>query len=209
MNIPLYDQSGKQKGTVVANDAMFAIEWVPGLVHEALIRQQANARRSTAKTLTRADVRGGGRKPYRQKGTGRARQGSITAPHYRGGGVVFGPTGRENYEVRMPKKMRRKALFSTLSLRASENQVAALESFVLEKPKTKEMVEFLKVFPGARNILVIFAKKDLVLEKSTANIPNVELLSVQYLNVADILKADVVLFIQDALQKAEEIFFSE
>jgi large subunit ribosomal protein L4 len=209
MNISLYEQSGKKKGEIEANPAIFSVEWLPGLVHEALIRQNANSRRGTAKTLTRAYVRGGGRKPYRQKGTGRARQGSISAPHYRGGGVVFGPTGKENYKLQMPKKMRRKALFSSLSLRASEQKVVVLDSFVLDKPKTKEMLSFMKTFSDAKNILLIFAKKDFILEKSSANLPNVEILSVQYLNVVDILKSDMVIFMEDALQKVEEIFFSE
>lgn len=208
MKAIVYSQDGEKKGKADLNDVMFGAEFHSGLVHLAVVRQHANARQSNAKVKTRAMVRGGGRKPFKQKGTGRARQGTIRAPQMRGGGSVFGPTGRENYTKQMTRKMRRQALFSTLSLRAKEGQVAVLDSFVSKKPNTKSVVALLKKIGTTRKVIIINDTKDFVLEKSISNVPEVKYLLSGYLNPVDIMKADLVLFLDSGLKKAEEIFIS-
>jgi len=208
MKAVVYTQSGDTKGGVELNDSMFAIEPNVGLIHMASVRQLAHARQGGAKVKTRAMVRGGGRKPFKQKGTGRARQGTIRAPQMRGGGVVFGPTGRETFDQKMTKKMRRLALFSALSIRAKDGEVAVLESFELEKPSAKAFASFLAKVGITRKIIVVSAEKDMILEKSVSNIPGVKFLTSGYLNTVDIMKSDLVLFLDSGLKKAEEIFIS-
>ena len=208
MKAILYSQDGKKKGNATLNDAMFGIEFNSGLVHLAVVRQLAHARQGNAQVKTRAMVRGGGRKPFKQKGTGRARQGTIRAPQMRGGGSVFGPTGRQTFEKQMTRKMRRQALFSTLSLRASEKQVAVLDKFSSKTPSTKAFVSLLKEIGTSRKVLIVNDAKDFVLEKSVSNIPGVKFLLSGYLNPVDIMKADLVLFLESGLKKAEEIFVS-
>lgn len=206
MKAIVYTQAGEKKGEVDLPASLFIEDPNEHLVHLAVVRQNANARKNLAKVKTRADVRGGGRKPFRQKGTGRARQGTIRAPQMRGGGVVFGPTGRENYSKQMPKKARRKALFSALTIKARENQVSLLDSFSLEKPSTKSFVQFLSSVGTPRKILVVSPQKDFVLEKSVSNIPGVKFLTSGYINPVDVMQSDMVLFLEEGLKKAEEIF---
>lgn len=208
MKATVYTQDGGKKADVTLNELMFGVDFNSGLVHLAVVRQLANARQGNAQVKTRAMVRGGGRKPFKQKGTGRARQGTIRAPQMRGGGSVFGPTGRENYEKQMTRKMRRQALFSTLSLRAQEGKIAVLDKFFSEKPNTKAMVSLLAAIGVSRKVIVVNDSKDFVLEKSVSNIPGVKFLLSGYLNPVDIMKADLVLFLDAGLKKAEEIFIS-
>ncbi|MEI7511254.1 MAG: 50S ribosomal protein L4 [Candidatus Peregrinibacteria bacterium] len=208
MNAPLYTSTGEKNGEIVLPEAIFEVSVSMGLLHEALIRQHSNARIVTAKVLTRAEVKGGGRKPYKQKGTGRARQGSISAPHYRGGGVVFGPTGRENYEKEMPKKMRRKALFGSLSLKASDGKISVLQSFDEKLPKTKAFVGILEKIAPNQKVLLVIPQKDSIIEKSVSNIPGVKVVLSGYLNIADIMMYSTLLFLESGLQKTEEIFLS-
>jgi large subunit ribosomal protein L4 len=208
MNAVLYTQAGEKKGEVALSDALFGITPNFGLIHLASVRQLAHARQGGAQVKTRAMVRGGGRKPFKQKGTGRARQGTIRAPQMRGGGSVFGPTGRETFDQKMPKKMRRQALFSALSVKAAADQVAVLESFVREKPSTKEFALLLKAIGSTRKVLVVSAEKDVIIEKSVSNIPGVKFLTAGYLNTVDVMNADLVLFLESGLKKVEEIFVS-
>ena len=208
MKAVVYTQVGEKKGEVELNDAMFAVEPNIGLIHMASVRQLAHARQGGAQVKTRAMVRGGGRKPFKQKGTGRARQGTIRAPQMRGGGSVFGPTGRETFDQKMPKKMRRLALFSSLSLRAKDNQIAVLDSFVMDSPSTKAFVSLLAKIGVTRKVIVISAEKNEVLEKSISNIQGVKFLTSGYLNIVDVMKSDLVLFLDSGLKKAEEIFIS-
>jgi len=208
MKAVVYTQVGEKKGDIDLVDAMFTIEPNIGLIHMASVRQLAHARQGGAKVKTRAMVRGGGRKPFKQKGTGRARQGTIRAPHMRGGGSVFGPTGRETYDQKMSKKMRRLALFSALSLRAREDKIVVLDSFELEAPSTKGFVSLLTKIGVTRKVLVVAAEKDFILEKSVSNISGVKFLTSGYLNTVDIMKSDLVLFLDAGLKKAEEIFIS-
>ncbi len=206
MKAVVYNQSGDKKSEVELPVSLFVEEPNVELVHLAVVRQQANRRNNIAKVKTRAMVRGGGRKPFNQKGTGRARQGTIRAPQMRGGGVVFGPTGRENYSKAMPKKMRRKALFSALSLRATADGVAILDSFSLDKPSTKSFISLLEKIGSSRKVLVVGSEKDFVLEKSVSNIPGARFITAGYLNTVDVMQSTLILFLEDGLKKAEETF---
>ncbi len=207
MKIDLYQQSGEKKGTVNLNETIFNSPVNDELMRLALIRQLANARSgSIAHTKTRADVRGGGKKPWRQKGTGRARFGSSRNPIWRSGGVAFGPRNNRNYEKAMPKKARRLALFSGLSQKASENHIFALDSFKIDAPKTKEFISLMTKLPVDRSLLIVVTSKDQVFEKTVSNVPNAKIILVNYLNLHDILKYEKVMFMEDALKKAEELF---
>jgi len=207
MKIDLYQQSGEKKGAIEVNETIFNSPVNDELMRLAMIRQLANARSgSIAHVKTRAEVRGGGRKPWRQKGTGRARFGSSRNPVWRGGGIAFGPRNNRNYEKAMTKKARRLALFSALSQKMSEKQIFALDSFKIEIPKTKEFVSLIGKLPVDRSVLVVLAAKDAVFEKTVSNIPNVKVILVNYLNLHDILKYEKVMFMEDAVKKAEELF---
>ena len=206
MKIDLYQQSGEKKGTVDVSDKIFAAPVNEELMRMALIRQQANARQANAHTKTRTEVRGGGKKPWRQKGTGRARFGSSRNPIWRGGGVAFGPRNIRNYKKQLPKKIRRAALFSSLSQKATENAIFALDKFEVKTPKTKDFLAMFKKLPVERSLLVVMLEKDMNLEKSANNLPNVKIILVDYLNLHDLLKYEKVMFLEPALKKAEELF---
>lgn len=203
--IDVYNQAGEKTGSKTLNAVIFGTEVNEGLMHAALVRQQANARYNLASAKTRAMVSGGGRKPFRQKGTGRARQGSTRSPNMVGGGVAFGPTGIENYSLQMPKKQRRKALFSALSSKLSSKSIFGLEGFSGEI-STKAFAELVEKLPVERNVLVVIADKDAVLEKSARNIPTVKTILASYLNLADLLKYRKVCLVGDADKKIEEVF---
>ena len=207
MKVDLYTQTGEKKGQVELKKEFFEVPYNEDLIHQALVRQHANKRVAIAHTKTRGEVRGGGRKPFRQKGTGSARQGSRRTPNLRGGGVVFGPRKDRNFVVDMPKKQRRKALFSALSAKARNNQIIALESYEGEI-KTKRFAELLKKLPIDRNVLVVIPEKNEVIQKSTSNLANAKTIMINYLNIADLQKYRKVLFLKDALPKMEEIFKS-
>ncbi len=209
MKADLYASDGSKKGTVALPKEIFGAEVNMGLMHDALVRQWGNARSNTVATKTKTEVAGGGRKPWRQKGTGRARQGSIRSAQWRGGGVIFGPTQERNFEIRMPKKMRRKALFSALSVKASESAIIALEAFDSQTPKTKLFAELLTKLGCNRRTLVVIASSDVVIKKSISNLERVKMISAHYLNIEDIMSADRIVFLQDAIAKAEEIFVKQ
>lgn len=209
MKAQLFTQDGSSKGTIDLPKEIFEVEVKEGLLHEAVLRHLSNQRANYASVQTRGDVRGGGRKPWKQKGTGRARQGTIRGPHWRGGGAVFAPTGEENFTKQMPKKMRRKALFGALSIRAKAEDILVLEEFKIEKPSTKTFASLIKKLPIERNVLIVLPAKDFVVEKSAANLPNTEIILANFLNVHDILKAEKILFLKDAIKASEEIFSSK
>lgn len=209
MKIDLYQQSGEKKGTVEANDKMFAVPVNEELMRLALVRQLAHSRQAGAYAKTRGEIRGGGKKPWRQKGTGHARFGSSRNPIWRGGGVAFGPTKEQNYKKLMPKKARRAALFSGLSQKAADKQIFALDKFDIKTPKTKEFITLFKKLPVERSLLVVISEKDLNFEKSVSNLPNVKTILVNYLNLHDLLKYEKVMFMESALKKAEELFLSK
>ena len=206
MKIDLYEQSGEKKGTVDVSDAMFKAKVNDELIRLTVIRQLSNSRQANAHVKTRAEVRGGGKKPWRQKGTGRARFGSTRNPLWRGGGVAFGPRNVRNYELDMPKRARRAALFSVLSQRAAENKIFALDSYEAETPKTKDFATLVTKLPSGRSLLVILEKKDAAIEKSAHNIPNVKTILVDYLNPHDLLTFDNIMFMKPSIKRAEEIF---
>jgi large subunit ribosomal protein L4 len=206
MKIDLYQQSGEKKGEVEANDAMFAAPVNEELMRLSLVRQLGNSRIATAHTKTKGEVSGGGKKPWRQKGTGRARFGSTRNPIWRGGGVAFGPRNDRNYSKMMPKKARRAALFSGLSQKATEKAIFALDKFEAKEPKTKEFATLVKKLPVDRSLLVVLSEKDANLEKSANNLPNVKTILVDYLNLHDLFKYEKVMFLEPALKKAEELF---
>jgi large subunit ribosomal protein L4 len=192
MQVPVYNTQGKQVEEKELRDDIFAVPVNEALMHQALVRQLANARQGTHKTKTRGQVRGGGRKPWRQKGTGRARQGSIRAPHWRGGGTVFGPTPR-SYGKKMPRKMRRQALRSALSVKAAGSQLVLLDAFEMVEPKTKEVLGILENLGVESTALILLPGRDEVVLRSVRNLPQVRTLVAQYLNVRDLLKYDYVL----------------
>ena len=208
MNIDLYSQKGDKIKTIKVSDVLFNSTINEGLMHQAMVRQQSNARINCAHTLTKGEVRGGGAKPYRQKGTGRARQGSIRNPHYKGGGVAMGPRNVRNFVKDMPKKQRRKALFSALSMKAKDKKIIALDKYEENDIKTKQVVKLLSKLPQARTVLMVLDAKQLNFQKSANNLPNIKILLVNYLNVVDLLKYDQVIFLEEALKKAEDLFCS-
>lgn len=204
MQVPVYNIQGEQVSEVELRDDIFAAPINEAIMHQALVRQLANARQGTHKVKTRGEVRGGGRKPWRQKGTGRARQGTIRAPHWRGGGVVFGPTPR-SYEQKMPRKMRRQALRSALSAKASESQLRVLDAFQMDAPRTKEMISILKGLGMDSSVLILLPQSDDVILRSVRNLPKVRTLVAQYLNVRDLLKYDYILMPLASLEVIEGI----
>lgn len=199
MRIPVKNMSGKQVGEVELNDAVFAAPINTDVMHQALVRQLSNARLGTHDTKVRAEVRGGGRKPWRQKGTGRARQGSTRAPNWIGGGTVFGPTPRK-YTKALPKKMQRLALRSALSAKLASGQIVVVDQLAIDQPKTKTVVNMLAALGlQEQSVLLVVAEKTAPVWKSTNNLPEVKTLLSGYINVRDLLSQDVLLVTQDAV----------
>jgi large subunit ribosomal protein L4 len=196
--------SGERTGEVELPDAVFGAEVNAAVMHQAVLRQLANARHGTHGTRTRGMVRGGGRKPYRQKGTGRARQGSIRAPHYTGGGVVFGPHPR-TYRQDMPRKQRRLALRGALSSKARDEQLVVLDDFTLEAPRTRAVVELMRAVDAGRRVLVVLGGHNELLEKSARNIPEVQVVLASNLSVHALLTAETVLMTRDAVEHVSEV----
>ena len=192
-----FDSSGDASGDFPLDAAVFGIEPNETVLHQVITAQLAAARSGSANTKTRAEVRGGGRKPWRQKGLGRARHGSIRSPQWKGGGVVFGPKPR-SFAQRTPRKMRRLALRSALSIRASEDRVLVIDAFDWEVPTTKGAVALLAALEATGKTLVVLSRSDLVAERSFRNIEGVNVLPVDQLNPYDVMWADHVLFAESA-----------
>jgi len=201
----IINAKGKEAGSVELADSLFGAPVNEALIHQAVVRQQAQGRLGTAATQTRAMVTGGGRKPWRQKGTGRARQGSRTAPHWRGGGVVFGPHPRE-YDSKMPAKMRRAALRGVLSAKQAGGALRVVEGIVFDEPKTRAFIELLEAWKAEGKVLLVLAARDATVERSCANLREVRVLLADSLNVVDLLEADTVVFTRDALTRATEVY---
>jgi large subunit ribosomal protein L4 len=204
MQVPVYNVQGEQVNEAELRDDIFAAPVNHALMHQALLRQLANARLGTHKTKSRGEVRGGGRKPWRQKGTGRARQGTIRAPQWRGGGIVFGPTPR-SYRQKMPRKMRRQALRSVLSVKAAESQVVLLDAFEMGEPKTKQVLGILQNLGIDSSALILLPQSDDAILRSVRNLPKVRTLVAQYLNVRDLLRFDYILVPMASLEVIEGI----
>ncbi len=201
----LYDKTGKNVGNVELSDSLFAAPVNAAVLHQVVTAQLAGRRSGTADTRTRGEIRGGGKKPYRQKGTGRARQGTRTAPHYRGGGVVFGPHPR-SYEQRLPRKMKRLALRGALTAKLGDEAIKVIDTFALEAIKTRDLAAVLGALEARGRILLIAPGRDERLELSARNLPTVEIILADSLNVVDLLKADIVLIEQPALARMEEVY---
>jgi len=207
MQIDVYSMAGEVVDRIEVSDDVFGAEPNMALLHQAALRQLANRRLGTASTKTRGMVTGGGAKPYRQKGTGRARQGSRRAPHYKGGGVVFGPHPRD-YHLDMPKKMRRQAIRSALSAKVAEQQLVLLDRLEFPAPHTKDMVAVLEALPVNRKVLVVLpgVDGDGNVVKSARNIPGVKTLPAASVNVVDVLAHDYLLAPVPAVRQIESVF---
>ncbi len=202
--VALYNINGEQVGEIELNKDVFG-RVNKFVLHDAVVKHLAGRRRGTSDTKTRAEVRGGGRKPWRQKGTGRARHGSIRSPIWRGGGIVFGPHPRD-YSYPLPKKVRRLALKSALSAKAAGGKVLVLDELKLAAPRTKEMLAILDRLGVAGPVLLVTAARDENTFKSARNLPGVKTVTVEGLNTYDILASDTLLFTRDALARVEEVF---
>jgi len=203
MQVSVHNMAGKTVSEIELRDDIFGLEPHEAVMHQAVVRQLANARQGTASTKTRGQVRGGGRKPWRQKGTGRARQGSIRAPHWKGGGVVFGPHPR-SYRQRMPRKMRRLALKSALSVKAAEGSIVLLDDLLMAAPRTKDMLGILDNLNVESSALILLPERDWNVEKSVSNIPDVKTLRTTCLNVIDILNYETLILPVKALESIEQ-----
>jgi large subunit ribosomal protein L4 len=201
----LYDRTGATLGSVDLAEALFAAPVNEAVLHQAVVAQLAGRRTGTSDTKTRGEVRGGGKKPYRQKGTGRARQGTVSAPHYRGGGAVFGPHPR-SYEQRLPRKMKRLALRGALTAKFGDEAIKVIDTFGLEAIKTKDLVGVLGALQAGGRVLVVAPARNERLELSARNLPTVEIILADSLNVVDLLKADVVLIEEPALARMQEVY---
>ena len=201
----VYNMAGKQVGEIELSEAVFGIEPNQAVVHEVVKNHLANCRQGTQSALTRAEVSGGGRKPWRQKGTGRARQGSTRAPQWTHGGIVFAPKPRD-YSYTLNKKSRRLALKSALSAKAAETKIVVIDEIKMEAPKTKEFAAFLTAVNAAKKPLVVTAAADQNVVKSGRNIPGCQVTFANLINVYDVLNAKKLVVDKAALQKIEEVF---
>jgi len=203
--VALYDITGSQIGDVELSDDIFGVKVNTHVMYEAVKNYLANQRQGTQSAKTRGEVRGGVRKPWRQKGTGRARQGSIRAPQWIGGGVVFAPKPRD-YSYKLPKKIKRLALKSALSSKVRDNEIIVVDSLVLDKPKTKDMVKILSNLKAGKKTLVVIPERDENVILASRNIPGVKTAYVNTVNVYDILNCDSFLITKDAVNKVEEVY---
>jgi large subunit ribosomal protein L4 len=202
--VALYNVSGAQVGEIELSDAIFGIEPNKHVLHDAIVMQQASQRQGTHDVKGRSEVRGGGRKPWKQKGTGRARQGSIRSPQWVGGGVVFGPTPR-SYAYKLPKKVRRLAIKSALSSKVLGEEIIVLDQLVLDQPKTKDFTNILKNLKVGRKALIVAADYDQNVALSARNIPGVKYVTATGINVLDVIGHDQLIITKDAVAKVEEV----
>lgn len=202
--VTLYDQQGKEIGTLDLSDSVFGAEVNEALLHQVVVGQMAARRAGTASTKTRAEVRGGGRKPYRQKGTGWARAGSIRSPIWRKGGVAFGPKPRD-YGFTVPRKARRMALKSALSAKVRDGEIRVVDAISMDAPKTKQFGDMLRRLNVGKGALVVTADRDRNVYLSTRNIPRVRNVEVPGLNVYDVLTHNCLVMTRDAVARVEEV----
>ena len=202
--VALFNQDGTQNGEITLNEAIFGIEPNENVVYDAIIMQRASLRQGTHAVKNRSAVRGGGRKPWRQKGTGRARQGSIRSPQWRGGGVVFGPTPR-SYSYKLPKKVRRLAIKSVLSEKVAESKFVVVEGLAFDAPKTKEFKQVLANLSVDTKVLVVLESGNDFAALSGRNLPNVSIVEANNVSVLDVVSADKMLITKAALTHVEEV----
>ena len=202
--VALFKQDGTQNGDITLNEEIFGIEPNESVVYDAIVMQRASLRQGTHAVKNRSAVRGGGRKPWRQKGTGRARQGSIRSPQWRGGGVVFGPTPR-SYSYKLPKKVRRLAIKSVLSEKVAENNLVAVDALSFDAPKTKEFKQVLTSLSIDSKVLVVLETENEVAGLAARNLSNVTVTTSDNLTVLDVVANDKILATQTALTQIEEV----
>ncbi len=203
-NVKVFNMSGSEVGSIELNDSIFAVEVNTHVMHQAVVQYLANQRQGTQSALTRAEVRGGGRKPWRQKGTGRARQGSIRSPQWTGGGVVFAPKPRD-YSFKLNKKVKRLALKSALTTKVNDNKLVVIDDLTLNEIKTKEMANVLKNI-NVNKALVVLEDDNKNAVLSARNIPTVKTAQVSTINVYDILKYDSLVVTKSVVEKIEEVY---
>lgn len=202
--VALYNQAGSQVGEVELKDSVFGIEPNQNVLFDAIVMQRASLRQGTHKVKNRSEVSGGGKKPWRQKGTGRARQGSIRSPQWRGGGTVFGPVPR-SYSYKLPKKVRRLAIKSALSSKVLEANILVLESLSFDAPKTKEFAAVLKNLSVSKKALVVTDDSDVNVALSARNIPGITVVEANGINVLDVVSHDQLIITKAAVEKVEEV----
>lgn len=203
--VDMYNVDGKKVGDIDLKEEIFGIEPNQDVVHEAIVNFLANQRQGTQSTKTRAEVRGGGRKPWKQKGTGRARQGSIRAPHWVKGGIAFGPKPR-SYKYTLNKKVKRLALKSVFSSKVLENQLVVLDTFNFTEIKTKNMIKVLENLKVNEKVLIVIPENDLNVQKSAKNIPGTKVCLVNTINVYDMVKYSKLIVTKQAIEKIEEVY---
>jgi len=207
MKIPVYNQAGDEVGTALLPKEIFDVSVNSDLVHQVVVSQMANRRKVIAHSKDRGEVRGGGRKPWRQKGTGRARHGSIRSPLWKGGGVTFGPTKEKIFKKKIPKKMKRLALFMTLSGKAKNNSLILLDKLKIEKPKTKQIFEIFEKIPCKNeSCLIILPEYDKNLILSSRNLPKVKTIQAKDLNCLDLLSFKYLLMPKETIKAIKETF---
>ncbi|MBI3963962.1 MAG: 50S ribosomal protein L4 [Candidatus Kerfeldbacteria bacterium] len=204
--VKLFNQKGESAGTVDLDPAVFDVPMREALVHQIVVAQQANARPVIAHTKTRGEVRGGGRKPWRQKGTGRARHGSTRSPIWVGGGVTFGPRKDHNVTKGVNRKARRKALLMVLSDKARHDRIVALDELAPTEFRTKTFTELVKKLPVRRRVLFVMPKADTKVSKSVANVPLLDAIRADSLNVLDVLRADYLVFARESFDRVKATF---
>lgn len=205
MKVNVLDIQAKKVGEIELNDGVFGVEYNEPLIHQVVVAQLANKRQGTKSTLTRTEVRGGGKKPWRQKGTGRARQGSIRSPQWTGGGVVFAPKPRD-FSQKINKKMKTAATLSALSAKVSDNDFIVLDKLQISEAKTKYIAKMLKAFEIESKVLVVVANNDESVMRACANIQNVTLINADLLNVYDLAANAKCIFTVDAVNKIQEVY---
>ncbi len=204
-SVKLFDMKAKEVGTLELSDALFGAEYNESVIHQAVVQRLANERQGTKSTLTRSEVRGGGAKPWRQKGTGRARQGSIRSPQWIKGGVVFAPKSRD-FSKKMNAKAKAVALLSALSQKIRDDEVIFIDEIKVEAPKTKEMVAFLKAFNLNKSVLMVMDNDDQAVLRASANIEAVTTIPAKQINTYDVVKNAKIVISKQAVQQIEEVY---
>lgn len=204
-SIKVLNQAGAEVSTMELNESVFGVEYKPALIHQVVVAQLNNKRQGTKSTLTRTEVRGGGIKPWRQKGTGRARQGSIRSPQWMGGGVVFAPKPRD-FSQKINKKAKRVALLSSLSAKLSDGDMIVVDKIALEAAKTKEMATVLKALNVEKRVLLVVTKEDADVVRAARNIPTVTTIASDLINVYDVVANEKFIATQQAIKNIEEAY---
>lgn len=206
MKTKIYNIEGKEVGQLEVPERIFNVAVNQDLIHQVAVAQMANSRQAIADTKDRGEVRGGGKKPWKQKGTGRARHGSSRSPIWKGGGVTFGPTSDRNYSKMVNKKMKTKALFMVLSEKLKNNKILVLDTFAIEKPSTKNMLKMLSTLSVKTKALMALDQKDEKVIKSVNNIPNISLIASDSMNIVDLMKNDMLIINAKGIEKIEETY---